>query len=182
MSKLRTTAFNQSSSLSNIRVLQKLNHRLVASGNHLIIMCIIPAFAVRINQGIIFFIIFVCMLFLNVLDVEGHQKRMQKKRDLKEKREEVKGKRFASEIMSAPEYEKYIELCAQNYMMQNIRFKESKKHFDRWQDRKADTVQPLKPCPNHIFLQSFLSSKSLVARIGIALHESMLYAQLHQPL
>ena len=45
--------------------------------------CIVPKFAVRINQAIIFFIIFVCMLFLNILDEEGHPKRMQMKRDLK---------------------------------------------------------------------------------------------------
>eukprot|EP01084_Bolivina_argentea_P140685 247272_1 len=68
---------------------QKVKNRLIWVARFAILcaLCIVPIFAVSINQSIIFSIVFILLMLLLVLDVEGHSKRKKKKSELKEKRE-----------------------------------------------------------------------------------------------
>eukprot|EP01083_Nonionella_stella_P145436 455752_1 len=56
----------------------------------LIVMCVMPMFALLINQGIIFVVMFVCLLGLNMLDVEGSEKRKKAKEEFRKKREHTR--------------------------------------------------------------------------------------------
>merc|ERR1712129_56031 len=52
----------------------------------LLVMCVLPAFTMLINNGIIFGVYFVCIQLQLALDLEGKEKREEIRKDLKEKR------------------------------------------------------------------------------------------------
>eukprot|EP01084_Bolivina_argentea_P163343 284183_1 len=51
----------------------------------LTVMCIVPVFALEINQAIIFGVMFLCVFLLVIFDVEGEKKRKKAKKELKKK-------------------------------------------------------------------------------------------------
>jgi len=51
-----------------------------------VIMAIIPAFAMAANQGVLLLIIFVCLFSLQFADIEGKNQRRKAKEELKERR------------------------------------------------------------------------------------------------
>merc|ERR1740123_96020 len=53
----------------------------------LIVMCVMPLFAMQINQAIIFLVMFLCIVSLVLLDIEGRARRKEIKAEMKKERQ-----------------------------------------------------------------------------------------------
>merc|ERR1712173_318178 len=55
-----------------------------------VILCIMPIFTKVMNNGVLFFIVFLCVFSLQFADIEGKQQRFKQKEELREKRAAAK--------------------------------------------------------------------------------------------